>query len=151
MGRAAPKESRHPKGSRLFAFVHHLEGGDPKAERQRREATLSGTWNQDMRLATLKPRVQTLKASRVQQIEGTKRISGNSLYAIMKRFERMHPRICAECRRQGLVGFGDELDHIVPLHLGGKESDANRQWLCREHHAEKTAREAGGRARMLTR
>ena len=102
-----------------------------------------------MMLTTLKPRVQTLKASRAQQIEGTKRISGNSLYAIMKRFERTHPRICAECRRQGLVGFGDELDHIVPLHLGGKEADANRQWLCREHHAEKTAREASGRSGML--
>ena len=98
------------------------------------------------KLRVLKPRVQTLKASRVQQIEGTKRISGNSLYAIMKRFERMHPRICAECRRQGLVGFGAELDHIVPLHLGGKEADDNRQWICREHHAEKTAREAVGRA-----
>ena len=102
-----------------------------------------------MKLRVLKPRVQTLKASRVQQIEGTKRISGNSLYAIMKRFGRMHPRICAECRRQGLVGFGDELDHIVPLHLGGKEADANRQWLCRKHHAEKTAREASERAGML--
>ena len=102
-----------------------------------------------MKLTTLKPRVQTLKASRVQQIEGTKRISGNSLYAIMKRFERTHPRICAECSRQGLVGFGDELDHIIPLHLGGKEADSNRQWLCREHHAEKTAREASGRAGML--
>ena len=102
-----------------------------------------------MKLTMLKPRLKASTAQRVQQIEGTKRISGNSLYAIMKRFERTHPRICAECRRQGLVGFGDELDHIVPLHLGGKEADANRQWLCREHHAEKTAREASGRAGML--
>ena len=112
----------------------------------RREAAQSRSRTPDMMLTTLKPRVQTLKASRVQQIEGTKRISGNSLYAIMKRFERTHPRICAECRRQGLVGFGDELDHIIPLHLGGKEADSNRQWLCREHHAEKTAREASDRA-----
>ncbi len=59
------------------------------------------------KLRVIKPRVQTLKASRVQQIEGTKRISGNSLYAIMKRFERTHPRICAECSRQWLVVFGD--------------------------------------------
>ena len=102
-----------------------------------------------MKLTMLKPRLKASAAQRVQQLEGTPRISGNSLYAIMKRFERAHPRVCAECRRQGLVGFGDELDHIVPLHLGGKESDDNRQWICREHHAEKTAREAGGRAGML--
>jgi len=25
-----------------------------------------------------------------------------------------------------------EVDHKTPLHLGGAESDANRQWICKE-------------------
>jgi 5-methylcytosine-specific restriction protein A len=35
----------------------------------------------------------------------------------------------------------DEVDHIVPLELGGSDSDANKQSLCRECHAAKTDRE----------
>lgn len=40
-----------------------------------------------------------------------------------------------------------EVDHVVPLIDGGSFSVANLQLLCREHHARKTAREAGRRAR----
>ncbi|WP_412479902.1 HNH endonuclease [Azonexus sp. IMCC34839] len=98
------------------------------------------------KLNTLKPRISALSARTTGAVSSTKRIRGNSLAAIKKRFEKKHHRLCAECERQGLVGFGDELDHIVPLHLGGSESDANRQWLCRRHHSEKTASEARARS-----
>ena len=49
------------------------------------------------------------------------------------------------CRRCGRVSVDLEVDHIVPLFLGGAESDENRQALCRECHAAKSAEEEKGR------
>jgi len=63
----------------------------------------------------------------------------------MKNFERDHPRLYAECQRQGRVRYGDELDHIVPLWQGGAVSDTSTEWICRNDHKIKTAREASMR------
>ena len=49
------------------------------------------------------------------------------------------------CRRCGRVSVDLEVDHIVPLFLGGAESDENRQALCRECHDAKSADEEKGR------
>jgi hypothetical protein len=86
-----------------------------------------------------------LDESSVKRGLATIRFAGNSLYAIMKRFERNNPRLCAECKRQGRVRYGDELEHIVPLWQGGAEGDSNREWICRDDHKIKTAREASMR------
>ena len=96
-------------------------------------------------MKTLRTNLRTLEESSVKRGLATSRVTGNSLYAIMKRFERQIPRLCAECQRQGRVRYGDELEHIVPLWKGGAESDANREWICREDHRIKTAREASER------
>ena len=96
-------------------------------------------------MKTLKTTLKALDQSSVKRGLATARITGNSLYAIMKRFERDNPRLCAECQRQGRVRYGDELEHVVPLWNGGAESDANREWICREDHKIKTAREASER------
>ena len=98
------------------------------------------------KLTMLKPRLAAMTANRVTMIEPTKRIAGNSLYALIKRFERNNPRVCAECKRNGLVSYGAELDHIYPLHLGGSNALDNLQWLCVEHHQEKSKREEKNRA-----
>ena len=102
-----------------------------------------------MALKTLKPSVRTLNTATASNTLVGKRLDGNSLYALMRRFERDRPRVCAECMRAGLVGFGDELDHIMPLCMGGSNSALNLQWLCTHHHALKTASEAGNRASGL--
>lgn len=49
--------------------------------------------------------------------------------------------LCGECRKLGVVRVGDEMDHIVPLHLGGTNRDSNLQMLCSEHHRAKTTAE----------
>lgn len=36
-----------------------------------------------------------------------------------------------------------EVDHIVPLHKGGNDSDGNKQSLCGACHAAKTAVDKG--------
>jgi 5-methylcytosine-specific restriction endonuclease McrA len=33
------------------------------------------------------------------------------------------------------------VDHVVPLHAGGREDDDNRQLLCRDCHKSKSERE----------
>lgn len=57
-----------------------------------------------------------------------------------KRRRQMHP-LCAECAKLGIVRATDEIDHIIPLALGGTDTDDNVQGLCSPHHAEKTATE----------
>lgn len=49
---------------------------------------------------------------------------------------------CAHCGRLATL----EVDHVVPLHLGGTDAVTNLQSLCKECHARKTAREATARA-----
>lgn len=97
-------------------------------------------------MKTLKPNIKMISVATTPTQSGTKRITGSSLYAIIKRFERTNPRVCAECKRLGLTRYGDQLDHKTPLWAGGAESDANREWLCIEHHSNKTASEAAIRA-----
>lgn len=92
-------------------------------------------------MKTLRPRVRTLDAS-IAPPSTTKRIDGNTRIAVVKRLARERPRMCAECYRHGFVRFGDELDHIAPLWKGGSNDPANLQWLCYEHHREKSAMES---------
>jgi 5-methylcytosine-specific restriction enzyme A len=71
-----------------------------------------------------------------------KRIRGRKLQAIRDQMMRDNP-LCVECEKQGIVRVWTQSDHIVALHNGGEESTANRQGLCHEHHAQKTARDMG--------
>lgn len=50
------------------------------------------------------------------------------------------------CRVCGRVTADGEVDHIIPLHLGGSEANANLQWLCKEPcHSEKSKAEGAAR------
>ncbi|HXF36352.1 MAG TPA: HNH endonuclease signature motif containing protein [Actinomycetota bacterium] len=51
------------------------------------------------------------------------------------------------CRRCG--GPAQEVDHVVPAHLGGTDDPSNLAAVCRRCHASKTAKEA--RARRVER
>ena len=59
--------------------------------------------------------------------------------------ERPH---CVDCLAEGLLVWGDETDHIVPLSEGGhpfRQSNLARR--CLRHHYEKSRREARRRKR----
>lgn len=88
-----------------------------------------------MKLKTLKPRIQQL-GNRVQQHTAS-RVTGYRLQKIRQEHFQRNP-LCIECEKAGVTRQWTELDHIVPLHKGGSDSDANRQGLCREHHLAKT-------------
>lgn len=70
------------------------------------------------------------------------RIKGRHLSQIR---QRILTRDGHKCRRCGHVSIHLEVDHIMPLHLGGAESDDNRQALCEACHRIKS--DAEGRRR----
>jgi len=92
------------------------------------------------RIASLRPSVQTIDMR--QGSTAVQRIRGHELIKIR---ERILLRDEYTCKRCGRVSRGLEVDHITPLHLGGAESDDNRQSLCPECHEKKTAEEEKGR------
>lgn len=97
------------------------------------------------RLKTLPPRLAPAPAPRIKTLSRTERITGTTLQNIRRRFLRDHPA-CAMCAADGITRAATEIDHIIPLSDGGPESDGNRQGLCSEHHAKKSAEEAKRRA-----
>lgn len=45
------------------------------------------------------------------------------------------------CQVDGCLRIVEEVDHIVPLGLGGTNTFENSQSLCKQHHAAKSARD----------
>lgn len=87
------------------------------------------------------------KARERQRHKDTGRIQGRRLQIIRQRILRRDP-LCKIClaKTPRRVEASKEVDHIIPLHLGGKEEDSNRQGLCVDCHKDKTAREATDRS-----
>lgn len=91
-----------------------------------------------MALSTLKPKISTIDTRRGAPV-AVERIRGGRLKVIR---ERIGLRDEYTCRMCGRVTVDGEVDHIVPLALGGSNSDFNLQWLCKEPcHREKSDRE----------
>ncbi len=66
---------------------------------------------------TLKPRVQTVNTGRGATI-GTDRIRGRQLDRIRRRISLRDGYCCRVCGRAVVDG---EVDHIIPLHMGGAD------------------------------
>ena len=100
------------------------------------------------RLKTLKPRVATLSTQRARMLEGrpgaTPRTRGRAWMETRERWLRKHP-LCIACLSQGRTAAAEEVDHVIPLWMGGRDDETNYQALCKACHAVKTAEEAKGR------
>mgnify|MGYP001278373416 CR=1 FL=1 len=84
------------------------------------------------RLKALQPSIKTIDTrTRPTLTTSDSRITGRRLQARRYSIWRRDPH-CAGCGR--VVGYpgGFELDHIVPLHKGGPDTDENCQVLCIE-------------------
>lgn len=58
--------------------------------------------------------------------------------------------LCRSCKKMGFVSLATEVDHIVPLWMGGKEFERdNLQPICRECHIIKTSEEATRRSKQF--
>ena len=84
----------------------------------------------------LEKRIATLDVTRGSPV--VERIRGRKLARIR---ERILLRDSFTCQRCGRVDLHLEVDHIAPLHLGGQETDINRQCLCVDCHDIKTKQE----------
>jgi hypothetical protein len=59
--------------------------------------------------------------------------------------------LCQVCKRLGLITQGNEVDHILPKHLGGTDDDTNLQTICKPCHRAKTQAEATASRGLQTR
>lgn len=104
------------------------------------------------KLTMLKPRVASSSAIRVPLLQtkagATPRIRGRQWMKMKTETLVASDHWCVECLVDGRQTLAMEVDHIVPLWRGGSNEPSNRQGLCKDHHARKTAQEAGERARQ---
>lgn len=99
------------------------------------------------RVKCVGPRVQTAKPATERAAPLTtqaRRMTGAKLQQRRLHLWSQSP-CCAACGRLTDYPHGFELDHVVPLHLGGRDDESNLQVLCSGPdgcHAAKTKREA---------
>jgi 5-methylcytosine-specific restriction protein A len=74
----------------------------------------------------------------MNKVKPTERIRGRILQRLRGRIMQGQP-LCKMCDEKGLVTPGAEMDHIVPLFMGGSNDDDNLQMLCVECHRKKSA------------
>lgn len=97
-----------------------------------------------MQLATLKPRLATLPTT-IKGVPVIERKRGNTGIKDRNEIKRRDNGLCQICLRAGRSRMGSEVDHIVPLCVGGSDEASNKELVCRECHTQKTAREASER------
>ena len=97
------------------------------------------------KLSKLKPRIKTINTSRGSS-PATERIVGTTLQNIRRRILIRDDFKCQVCGKSYIDKYL-EIDHIIPLSIGGPETDDNRQVLCVECHRLKSkTEEREGRA-----
>ena len=87
-------------------------------------------------IASIQPRLSTID-TRVGSSVAVERIRGREHYRIRQRILVRDGAACVKCG----CGLNLEIDHTIPLHLGGQESDINRQVLCVDCHHAKSVQE----------
>lgn len=97
------------------------------------------------KLKTLSSKVKPIDTRRAKH-KVIERERGRPAARARERVLKRDRYLCLHCLEAGRVTPAEEVDHITPLHLGGADSDDNKQSLCRSCHAAKTAQEARERA-----
>jgi 5-methylcytosine-specific restriction enzyme A len=95
------------------------------------------------KILTLPKKVATLQCNTLRGMH-TFRLRGRGLQKRNAAWLARHP-LCVACESQGKVAEAKEVDHIIPLHLGGRDDESNLQGLCLDCHKVKTSSEASGR------
>lgn len=85
-----------------------------------------------VRLSTLKPRLQVARAPKQLSVAtvAARRKTGRANQADRLRLWLERGQCCEACGRFVEHPGGYQLDHIVPLSLGGSDDDGNKQLLC---------------------
>lgn len=77
----------------------------------------------------------------------TARVRGRAAQESRQRILKRDNGLCQACLRRGLITIGDEVDHIIGLAQGGTDDDSNKESLCHDCHATKTATDNGKRSK----
>ena len=103
-----------------------------------------------MKLSRLPNRLASIATNRLPVLDtkagATKRIRGDAWMATRRRILQRDGYACQCC---GIVRMDNEIDHRVPLDLGGSNDDSNLQTLCggpEGCHTRKSKAEAAQRA-----
>ena len=83
-------------------------------------------------------RIRDTPASIINRMDITriKRKTGASYVRKRRHMLKQYP-VCQSCNER----LSEEMDHIIPLHLGGSDKLENLQMLCKQCHYEKTEKE----------
>lgn len=84
------------------------------------------------RLTTVKPKLSVSRPPNEQKLQpvATKRMTGRARQANRLNLWLERGQCCAMCGRFVEHPGGYHVDHIVPLALGGPDTDDNKQLLC---------------------
>lgn len=85
-------------------------------------------------LQTLKPNIATINVSRGAPVATERIRDPKARKAIMHR-DKYTCQICGRLTAHG------EVDHVVPLAVGGSNAPLNLQYLCKDCHKAKTEKE----------
>jgi 5-methylcytosine-specific restriction endonuclease McrA len=96
------------------------------------------------RIGCVKPRVQAAAPRIAAHTTATIRKRGRAGMVDRERIVRRDSGLCQRCLRAGRDTVGCEVDHIVPLHKGGPDTDANKELLCVPCHLEKSREDMQG-------
>lgn len=99
-----------------------------------------------MKLHNLKPQLATINTM-IAGVIATPRQRGSGWMSRRAKLLKANP-LCCLCEEEGRTTMAVEVDHIVPLFIGGADSDSNTQNLCKPCHDAKTKVDlagAGGR------
>lgn len=99
-----------------------------------------------IKLSNLKPKVASLNTAKASASAG-QRLTGRPWRRMRERVLKRDGYLCQHCLPDR-VSVATDVDHIVPVHLGGGNGIANLMSLCAECHqakteAEETARRGG--------
>jgi len=94
------------------------------------------------RLTTLKPRV-SMAPTKVQTftVRAVLRSHDRAWQRTRARILRRDNGLCWACAACGLVGLAQQVDHRLPVWVGGTDDDANLGSMCIPHHQQKSTHE----------
>ena len=92
------------------------------------------------KLSSIKHKIKNVSIIRTSS-PAIERIKGRPGARMRDRILKRDDYLCQECLRAGRVRVADEVDHVVPLSVGGSNADDNQRSLCRDCHAIKCAAE----------
>lgn len=74
-----------------------------------------------------------------------RKTNGHQWQKVRERIMARDCGLCQECKRNGRITHGKEIDHIIPIDKNGTDDDDNLQLLCHACHVAKTNRDMGRR------